>query len=37
MGERVRGIYRAKKQWMSGPKGVRPVLFHSGPKAVLYI
>jgi hypothetical protein len=37
MGEGVRGIYKAKKQRMSGPKGVHLVLLHSGPKAVSYI
>ena len=37
MGERVRGIYRAKKQWTFGSRGVHPVLLHSGPKAVSYV
>jgi hypothetical protein len=37
MGEGVRDIYRAKKQWTFGPRGVHPVLLHSSPKAISYV
>jgi hypothetical protein len=37
MGERVRGIYRARKQQTSGPRGFRPVLLYNDPKAVSYV
>ena len=37
MGEGVRGIYRARKQQTSGPRGIRPVLLSSSLKAVLYV
>jgi hypothetical protein len=37
LGEGVKGIYKAKKQQMSGPRGVHLVLLHSGPKAVSYV
>jgi hypothetical protein len=33
----VRGIYRAKKQQTSGPRGVHLILLYSGPKANSYV
>jgi hypothetical protein len=37
MGEGVRGIYRAKKQWMSSPKSVCPCTIHKSRKAASYV
>jgi hypothetical protein len=37
MGEGVKGIYKARKQRTSGPRGIRLVLLHSGSKAALYV
>jgi hypothetical protein len=34
---RGEGIYKASKQWTPGPRGIRSVLLHSGPKVVLYV
>jgi hypothetical protein len=37
MGEGVRGIYWARKQWTFSPRGIFYVLFTNGPKAALYV
>jgi hypothetical protein len=33
----VRGIYRAKKQQASGPRGICPVFLLSYPKVISYV